>query len=395
MALNPYEKRSFYRFIVVYLGAGLLVVAAMSFLFYRIDTESIRDRTFADLRMFATQIATSAVDAQMRGTPFKVPDTIGCDYLLLDGRNRPIEGCLTERMDLTRDFYIENGCAYYVDRSAHGHLNIAYIIVRDCRYGEKIAACAERVAMMGLLAYGFIMLVGWYLGRLFLEPMRAKMEAMDRFIKDSTHELNTPVTTMLLALQKIEGKECKPAHLEALQMSGRLIARIYEDLSFMLLRGNELDKAHLKPVDVSSVVKESVLFFSILSERKGIDVTVRTHSCIVEADPHHINLLVKNLLDNAIKYTRRGGRISITLENCVLGVEDTGIGIAEEKLTAIFGRFHRESDVEGGFGIGLSIVDKICNMYGYGLRVTSEEGKGTLFNVDFDTMSQKKPKERG
>ena len=285
--------------------------------------------------------------------------------------------------DLTREAYVERGCAYYVDRSAHGHLNIEYIVVRDCGYEEKIAAVAARVAIVGMVAYGFLVLVGWYLGRLFLKPMRDKIEAMDRFIKDSTHELNTPVTTMLLALQKIEGKECKPAHLEALQMSGRLIARVYEDLGFMLLREKTLQKAHRKPVEVADVVRESAAFFSILSERKGIDVAIRTTSCIVEADPHHIGLLVKNLLDNAIKYTRRGGDISFTLENCILRVEDTGIGIAKEKLSAIFDRFHRESDVEGGFGIGLSIVERICDMYGYGLHVESEVGKGSLFSVDF------------
>ena len=84
MALSPYERGSFYRFMAVYLGAGLLVVAAFSFLFYRIEAESIRDRTFAELRMVAMRISALAVDAQMRGTAFSVPEDIGCDYSLLD-----------------------------------------------------------------------------------------------------------------------------------------------------------------------------------------------------------------------------------------------------------------------------------------------------------------------
>ena len=383
MALSPDEKRSLARFMAVYLGAGLFVVVAFSLLFYRIDSESIRARTLSTLRMTAMKISASAVAAQMRGAPFEIPDTLGCEYLLLNISKKPIEGCLSGPLDLQKEFYVKEGCAYYVDRSAHGHLQIEYIVLRDCTYGKKIEKCALRVMMMGLAAYLFLMLVGWYLGRLFLKPMREKIEAMDRFIKDSTHELNTPVTTMLLALQKIESKECRPAYLKALQMSGRLIARIYEDLTFMLLQERKVQKEHVQNVDIAKVVDESVAFFSILAERKGITVKVDARPCLVEADPHHLALLVKNLLDNALKYTRSGGVVTITLDACVLRVADTGIGIPRDKLQTIFRRFHRENDVEGGFGIGLNIVQSICEMYGYGLHVESEPGKGSTFSIRF------------
>ncbi|WP_201352747.1 sensor histidine kinase [Hydrogenimonas urashimensis] len=387
MALNPDERRSLFRFMSVYLGAGLVIVVTFSFLFYRIDSESIRDRTLSGLRMTAMTISASAVAAQMQGKPFKIPETSCCEYLLLDGSKKPIVGSLSEPFDLKREFYVQNGCAHYIDRSAHGHMNIEYIVLRDCTYGEKIRNCALRVIVMGLAAYLFLVLVGWYLGRLFLKPMREKIEAMDRFIKDSTHELNTPVTTMLLALQKIESKECKPVYLKALQMSGRLIARVYEDLTFMLLQDKRVKKDHLRNVDVANVVKESVEFFSILAERKSIDVELQTETCYVEADPHHLALLVKNLLDNALKYTRSGGRVEIRLEACRLRVSDSGSGIPHDKLQDIFRRFHRENRVEGGFGIGLSIVESICRMYGYHIDVVSEVGRGSTFTVQFARVS--------
>jgi two-component system OmpR family sensor kinase len=173
------------------------------------------------------------------------------------------------------------------------------------------------------------------------------------------------------------------AYLKALQMSGRLIARIHEDLSFLLLREKDVQRSHLERVDVAQNIRESVAFFSILSERKRIEVHVRCEPCFVEADPHHIDLLVKNLIDNAIKYTKQGGRIDIALEGCRLRIEDTGIGIPREKLKRIFERYQRGSDLEGGFGIGLNIVETICRMYGYGLHVSSEEGRGSVFSVDF------------
>ncbi len=393
MALSPHEKRSLFRFLAIYLGAGLLVVAGFSWLIYRIEAESIRDHTLSTLRMKAMQIAASAVDAQMRGRPFKIPESIGCDYLLVGIDGKPKQRCMEEKVVLDKEFTIERGCAYYVDRSVRGHLGIQAVVVRDCTYGSHISAIARRVAWTALGVYLFWVLVGWYLGRLFLKPMREKIEAMDRFVKDSTHELNTPVTTMLLALQKIESETYRPVHLEALQMSGRLIARIYEDLTFMTLQEKRVQKEHVREMDVAKVVHESVSFFSILAERKDITVQVDTVPCLVEADPHHLALLVKNLLDNALKYTRNGGIVTLTLESSTLRIADTGIGIPREKLRAIFRRFHRENDVEGGFGIGLNIVQSICTMYGYGLHVTSEEGKGSTFTVRFsgrDVRAEKK-----
>ncbi|WP_457595084.1 sensor histidine kinase [Hydrogenimonas sp.] len=387
MALSPYEKRSLLRFMAIYLGAVLLVVLAFSALFYKIDSESIRERIFSQLRMTAMQIAASAVDAQMRGKRFTIPPEVGCDYLLLGPQGRRIDGCIAERVDLTREAYTENGCAYYVDRSARGHLGIDYIVVRDCSLRERIAACAKNVILSALAAFGFLVLVGWYLGRLFLRPMREKIESMDRFIHDSTHELNTPVTTMLLALQKIEKNECRPSHLRALQMSGRLIARVYEDLTFLLLRERQSEEARGERVDIAAKVRESLDFFSILAEQKRLKVASDLAPCFVEADPHHIALLVKNLLDNAIKYTRPGGEVHLSLEGCRLVVRDTGVGIEKEKLERIFDRFERANSVEGGLGIGLDIVATICRIYGFSLDVRSREGEGSEFTIDFSAAA--------
>ena len=384
MDLSPYEKRSLYRFMAVYLGAGLVVVVLFSILFYRIDTESIKDATFAHLRMEAMRIASSAIDAQMKGTPFKVPDEVGCDYLLIDRQGRRIGGCIVQVPAMPTDERIVDGCAWYRYAGAHGHMGIATILLKDCSYGERIRACGWRVAWMAMASYGFLILVGWYLGRLFLRPMREKIEAMDRFVKDATHELNTPVTTILLALQKLENEVGHSPYFKALRMSGRLVSRIYEDLSFLLMNGLEKDREEREPVDIARSVENALDFFAILAERKHITIVRRLQSCVIDADPHHIDLLVKNLIDNAIKYTPYGGVVTITSAGCRLVVEDSGEGMSAEQLERIFERFHRASESEGGFGIGLSIVKRIGDIYGFSVSVSSKKGEGSRFEVRFD-----------
>jgi len=168
---------------------------------------------------------------------------------------------------------------------------------------------------------------------------------------------------MLLALEKIDKNECKPSHLRALQMSGRLIARVYEDLTFLLMGEKQKERSRPAKVDVAQKTKESIEFF-----------------------------LIKNLIDNAVKYTRPKGRIHVSLTSCRLTVKDSGVGIEKEKLKRIFERFERANTTEGGLGIGLDIVATICGIYGFTLDVDSKEGEGSEFSVDFSPRSVRREK---
>jgi two-component system OmpR family sensor kinase len=383
MDLSPSEKSSLFRFMAIYLGAGFIVVTAFSTLFYRIEFESIKDSSLSKARMFAMDISAVAIDAQMRGLKFEIPKSEDYEYLLLKQNREIVAGDIEDRVDISKDEYVKDGCAYYIDRSVRGHMGIDFVVVRDCTLQQKIEQSRKRVIVIAIIAYGFLILVGWYLGRLFLKPMREKIDLMDRFIKDSTHELNTPVTTMLLALHKIDKKGCKPVYLRSLQMSVRLIGRVYEDLSFLMLKSQVRDHTQIRSVNVAKKVEEAIEFFSILSENRRLEIIHSIEPCTIKADPHHIELLIKNIIDNSIKYTNPGGKIEITLKDCELIVSDTGIGISKEKLSAIFDRFHRENSVTGGFGIGLDIVKTICQIYGFRIDVDSNLGQGTKFKVKF------------
>ncbi len=102
-----------------------------------------------------------------------------------------------------------------------------------------------------------------------------------------------------------------------------------------------------------------------------------------EMDKESAKRLLSNLISNAIKYTQIGGFIEITLKNKTLKVKDNGIGIEEQKIKSIFDRYYRATKVDGGFGIGLSMVSDICKRYNLLLDVSSKAGKGSEFVVGF------------
>ena len=92
---------------------------------------------------------------------------------------------------------------------------------------------------------------------------------------------------------------------------------------------------------------------------------------------------LSNLVSNAIKYNKMGGEIDISLKNKILTIKDTGIGIQEEKVKNIFDRYYRATLEQGGFGIGLNIVSKICKDYNIKIVVDSELNESTTFKLIF------------
>jgi DNA-binding response OmpR family regulator len=144
-------------------------------------------------------------------------------------------------------------------------------------------------------------------------------------------------------------------------------------------------------VDLADVVVETVEQFRPVAEAKGVDLrTVEAASAPVEGERSELRRVVSNLLDNALKYTERGGSVSLALEKnggyVSLRVRDTGTGIAPSERARIFERFYRADPSRdrrtGGAGLGLAIVARIVAIHGGRVSVESDLGKGSDFVVE-------------
>jgi len=142
--------------------------------------------------------------------------------------------------------------------------------------------------------------------------------------------------------------------------------------------------------DLAELAATTADQMSLLAEDKELSVGCDSATEVtVEGDRARLKQVVVNLLDNAIKYTPRGGRVSLSVRRegayAVLDVSDTGIGIPAEALAHVFKRFYRvdgsRSRERGGAGLGLSIVESICLAHGAELEVTSALGEGSRFRI--------------
>jgi len=164
-------------------------------------------------------------------------------------------------------------------------------------------------------------------------------------------------------------------------------------LSNYLLKLNKLGNGSIKPefkqVDLKIIAQDAVDKVSALARASKIDVTQKLENVNITGNTESLTELVTILLDNAIKYSGKGGKVIIkTSQHKLLSVQDFGVGISKEDIPHIFDRFYRadssrsKGDVDG-YGLGLSIAKSIVDLHKAKINVKSGPGKGTIFTVIF------------
>ena len=234
-----------------------------------------------------------------------------------------------------------------------------------------------------LLAFLFMQFVGYFLLRLFLRPMKDALHLLDRFIKDTTHELNTPVTAIMTNIEMIDKESLDEKLLKKInriEIGAKTISNIYEDLTFVTLNNQII--SNNENLNLSNILKQRVDFFNSIAGMKKVEfkLFIKEEVYIV-CDAKKISKLIDNLLSNAIKYNKINGTIKVVLTKNSLIVEDSGKGIDKENLKRLFDRYSRFDKSVGGFGIGLNIVSLIAKEYNFKIDVESQIDIGTKVKV--------------
>jgi signal transduction histidine kinase len=196
------------------------------------------------------------------------------------------------------------------------------------------------VLMAGIVA----LLAAWYT----LRPLRSSLHLLEDFIKDIIHDLNTPLTSILLNLKMIETKN---EEIESIRTATQTIEMLHHNLDSYLREQKQTEETF----NVDEVVARYVTFFSPLYDYLSWDVQME--KLTLSTDKQAFERVIYNLLSNACKYNTSDGKIEITLEGTVLSIGNSSYGVSNPER--VFERFYKES--KRGLGIGLHIVDKLCH----------------------------------
>lgn len=251
-----------------------------------------------------------------------------------------------------------------------------------------------------LLADGFILLVGgglsFFLAGLTLRPIQQTFERQKTFLADVSHEIRTPLAAIQTATEvALRSKD------KSKEVYRKVIAEVFDESKRLTKMANDLlllsriESNVLKPfskINLSSIVRKTVEEFNLLAKKEKIHLVIQIEDDVfTRGNEYELTQLIVILLDNAIKYTKENGKISITLskkQKTTLTVADTGVGIPAEKIEHIFDRFYQvdASRSGSGIGLGLSIAKRITEVHSAHIQVKSALGKGTTFAIVFPSF---------
>lgn len=374
------EKSSFLRFLALYVTMITLLIVLTSLFYYQ-----TQEKLF-----LAQQRATLTKYAYIQTKRLKVlhhyfyerktyPRDERFKSAIYDIEFKKIFSLLeNENVRFGEGIYMDNNVIHFVKSLDVYFLGAKYLVLEIKHDGMWRDEIWQTIIGYGLLAFVLFMLFGLYLAKLFLRPMRNSIMLLDRFIKDTTHELNTPLSAILANIEMMDTSvmvEKNRKKLTRINIAAKTVSTLYKDLTYLTLEQDK--KNNDEEIRIKNEILDRIEYFDILAKSKNITIKHSLDDSTIVMDRRKFVRVLDNLLSNAIKYNIRGGKIEIILLEDYLTICDTGIGIAEEKIPFMFDRYMRFDKSEGGFGVGLSIVKKIVDEYAMKIDVHSKEGVGT------------------
>ncbi len=254
-----------------------------------------------------------------------------------------------------------------------------------------------------------VLLCGWWLAGIAMEPVRESYQRLKQFTADASHELRNPIAVIQTNVQVALADpspdlEFQRSQLEAIERITRRLGRLLEDLLFLARHDGGITNQRREPCDLLQILHEVSEEQQAIAHQKQITLELlnEEQNLFILGDCDRLGRLFTNLVSNAIAYTPAGGKVQIISQaissqsQIQVQIKDTGMGIPEAELSQIFERFYRYQPQKSiksssksvnpstsGSGLGLAIAKAIADSHRGQINVESKVGQGTTFTVSF------------
>ena len=372
------EKRTIFNVLSLYLSSTLLLIATLFTAYYFYKQEQLIHAEKEVLKKYALELEDKLNAAHTKGRDeYDYPRFENFKSAIYDLDKDLIFSTLDEKIDLLKnDFIMSKGNSYYITSLKPYYLGAAFIVVgkktKPLNILRDLIPFAIAIVIITLITSFFLVI-------LVLKPIRDNLRLLDNFIKDTTHELNTPITTILANIETIDSSSCDEKSFKKLQRiktASMGISNIYQDLVYILL--NHKISSKNENLNISSILNERVQYFTNIANNKKINFVLEIQENVYfTADKQKIERLIDNVLSNAIKYTKKFTTIKIILTNQALSIIDEGKGMSKDEISKVFERYTRFDNAQGGFGIGYNIIKSIIDEYDIDIDINSQVDVGT------------------
>ena len=383
--LSKSETRTIIGFSLIYSILVLVILGVITFLYYQFKKDLMLQDVRQTLQNYSnTQIANlKELHINIDKSDIYPRDERFNSAIFDSSKKKIFSTLLMNDVKLDEVIYLKDGYIHLIKEPESYYLGSKYIIVEIEDDNIWFANIKYKMLFWFLFSFILLLFVGYFIAKLFLKPMRDSIQMLDRFIKDTTHELNTPIAAILSNIQMINKDnidEKLAKKINRIEIGAKTISNIYEDLTFVSLNNQII--SNNEKLYFSQILNQRVDFFKSIASSKKIEFILDIKDDIfIVCDVKKLSKLIDNILSNAIKYNKFQGFIKVTLKDKILIIEDSGKGMSKDNLSNLFTRYKRFDKSVGGFGIGLNIVSLIAKEYDFKVDVISKIDVGTRIKI--------------
>ncbi|RXJ87313.1 HAMP domain-containing sensor histidine kinase [Arcobacter sp. CECT 8985] len=381
--MNKNEKKALISFLSIYVGSIVLLVGLLLSLYYKNELNSVSQQCTMLMKNASNEIKAHILNSYMKKEKLKPLDFKNKDikYALFDKNKKLIFSNMGNKDEviLNQKNYETSEYTYYVTEIEDDNILVKYIAIQTCSGVQNKDKLKVIMITILILTSIFVAIIACLLAKLLLKPVREKVESMDNFIKDTAHELNTPISVLMTSVSMLKKGKNPEKMMKYIVSSSKQISQLYNDIHFSTF--SNLDESVEESFCLKQLVSNSVEYFNDISITKNISIKSELEPTKVKADKNKIQKIVNNLISNAIKYSHNDSEIIVRLKDAVFSVEDFGIGIDKKQQEDIFKRYKRGENSEGGFGIGLDIVKRVAKDYDLNIELKSKINQGSTFYI--------------
>lgn len=364
------------------LVAVLLLVPIYVYVSYMKNVQEIQHEFKLKKQSFLILRAMEDFDPKEK-TQFDYPRFKSFESGLYDEHFLPIFTLIKKELSVQKQgYHIQDDYAYLViPLPERRYFDAAYLIV-----GGKLSYITiyQHIIVVLMIIAILVFILSLFFLDYFALPFQRLNQRLDRFVKDSMHEINTPLAIINVNIDLYNRFNPESKYLKRIKAATKTLATIYNDMDYLIK--NERLSFEYTRINLSQYLRERVDYFSEVAALKNIKMNMQIdEDVIVMFNVTQLQRVIDNTLSNAIKYSHEEGEIEVLLEandlKCTMLFRDNGVGIKDSQQ--IFERYYRENEEKGGFGIGLNIVKSIIDKAGIELTIDSQEGHGSVFAYCF------------
>lgn len=388
--MNKKEQNALINFLSIYIISSTIFMAIIAVMYFEREKSMLEAHCSMRTSQAAWKVKSEILEMHMDKAPFSFKQRKdGLNYAVLNKDTSLFYSTLKYPLDIDLDkvAHHQTHRSLHVLKLKDTTLPFGYIVIEDTSGANDVLRLKYLVIALFVVGFFIMFSIGYILSRILLKPVKEKAEQLNRFVKDSSHELNTPITALMMIIPSLKKKyDIDEKTINQITASAKNIKHTYDKLLFNI--NADVVKKYDEVFDLKELIEENILFFDEIAKSKSITLHASLKHCLIQMDRQSANMIVNNLLSNAIKYTRKRKSIYVDLQECVLSVKDEGIGIEPSMQKSIFKRYKRATNEDGGFGIGLDIVASVCAEYEIKIALDSDLGKGSVFKLDFQSIKQ-------